>query len=188
MHPLSPCRRPLASAAVIFFVFLFLAPSHAFACEEPAGALAVEARVLEVAPASARAETAIARVEVVVQTAVAAERIALELERPDGSPWPFHTPPPRWQRPGRGSDPSGDPEDAGGELSLPARSVARAILQVPLHGRAVHELVLKVTAETAQGALETEAFVMAPFGASLPAPSDDGAVAEFRAVPSKETP
>lgn len=165
-------RTLLPRSTVLFFFLFFLAAigsAHAWstpveACREPAGPLDLEARLLEVVPRPSSPEmTAVARVELVLRAAVPARDIVLDLEKPAGGPGPLHTVP-----------------------SLARGEAARTILEIPVRGKALHEIVIRAMAAGATGPIATEVLVRVPLGVPVPEPVDDGTVAEFPAVGSEE--
>ncbi len=147
---------------------------------EPLPPLNLQLRVLDIAGQPGGAATA--RIQVTALATVDVASIALEIRTADGRPWPLPVAgvtSPVWS-----ASPGGKAER--GELWIPRNGWASTILEVPLPGRAVHEIVLGARAETSVGPVTTEGLAVAEWGAHRPAPVDDGTVAEFPAVPSKE--
>jgi hypothetical protein len=71
-------------------------------------------------------------------------------------------------------------------VSLRPRETARTVVEVPLTGLAVHEIIVTGRAGGPGGTLATEGMIKVPFGVPLPLPEDDGTVSEYRAVPAQE--
>ncbi len=147
---------------------------------EPLPPLHLQLRVLDIVEHPGGGATA--RIEVTALATVDVAALDLDLRTADGRPWPLPVAAlgsPDWQvSPGGKAGP--------GRLSIPTRGWASMILDVPLPGRAVHEIILGAIAETSIGRIVTEGATVAEWGAHRPAPVDDGEVAEFLAVPSKE--
>jgi hypothetical protein len=166
--------------ALLFIPALVRAtPVHA---TEAMGDLELELRLLDVTPsASGRAGAAgVARIEVVVQAAVATERLRLRVLRPDGTPWAagsrlYDIGQIAWSRPD-----GGEPLEPDGGPSLAPREALRTILTIPVMGKMVHEIVVEAVGTGASGTLRTENVVRVPFGVPMPVPDDDGEVAGFR--------
>lgn len=150
---------------------------------EPKGDLNLELRVVEIVPAqgaSGSAPTAIARIEAVVDAFAATHDLELTIERPDGAPWTTKGRPVPLRQPSWTS-PAGEPVSPGAlGVAVPARGTLRALIEVPLEGAAVHEIIVRARGVAARGPVQTESMVKAALGVVPDLPVDDGATASFK--------
>ena len=147
---------------------------------EPKGDLNVELRLVELVPAQAAgsAPRAIARIEAVVDAFAATHDLDLTVERPDGAPWTIQGRPvtlrPSW------TSPAGEPVSPGAlGVAVPPRGTLRALIEVPLEGAKVHEIIVRARGVAAAGPVQTESMVKAALGVVPDLPVDDGATASF---------
>ena len=168
--------------ALLALVFILAAPPAS--ASEPMGPIEIQLRLLDVTPGHGP-DSAVARIEVKLQARIFASEPLLDVKRADGSPWTtkggrLSTRNLHWRK-------SVEPQE-GSESHISHGFVDEILttIEVPLEGRAVHEVVVTASAASPGGILTTENVVLVPFGASLPLPADDGTVSEFPAVPSRE--
>src|SRR5262245_9011559 len=180
-----------AYSLVSLFGFLVLAPCAAattpeLPTHEPTGELDIGLRLVDVVQDVHNRDSAVARIEVTLESFVTASDLQLGVGQtgPSSSRNPKELPKGsvRWQR-GRPIEPQ---EAASGSVSLRPGEAARTVVEVPLTGLAVHEIIVSGSARGLQGLLTTEGMIRVPFGVRLPLPEDDGVVSQFRAVPAQE--
>ncbi len=99
----------------------------------------------------------VARIEATLEAAAPAREARLRVLRPDGTAWlaggrPFDPGPTAWTR----ADGGEALVAADGSVALGARETVRAVLEIPLEGAAVHEIVVEVAGRGARGSLRTE--------------------------------
>ena len=185
-----------ASGATTSLVVALLAFLHSPPCAaattpappmpEPVGALDIRLRLLDVVQDVHNPDSAVARIEVTLESFVSASDLKLGVGQtsPSSATKPKELSPGsvRWER-GRPIEPQ---EAASGSVSLRRGEAARTVVEVPLTGLAVHEIIVSGSARGPQGLLTTEGMIRVPFGVRLPLPEDDGVVSQFRAVPAQE--
>ena len=149
---------------------------------EAKGDLNLSLRLVEIIPGKSVAGSppnGIARIEVIVDAFEATQQLELTVERADGSPWTVKGRPVT-PRPSPYTTPGGEPWEPGADgITVPSRGTLRTMIEVPLEGAAVHEIILRATGLAAGSLVTTEAMVLAALGAPLNLPVDDGTVANF---------
>lgn len=149
---------------------------------EALGDLDLYARVLQIVPArgAAAATSGVAKVELLLQAAYDTSGIDLRVTSPDGRTWrvksgPFSLGRIPWTRPD-----GGEPYESGdGSTTIASRGTLRAVIDVPLEGAAIHEMVFQVSGVGPSGPIRTTAVVRAPLGVPNRLPVDDGEIASF---------
>ena len=178
------------ASLIALFAFLGLAlwapATRAAPTREPTGALDIRLRLLEVVQDVRDQNSAVARIEVTLESFVAASDLKLGVGQAGSSssgklkelaPGSL-----TWVR-GRPIEPQ---EASSGSVSLRRGESARTVVEVPLTGRAVHEIIVGGSAGGPKGLLTTEGMIRVPLGVRLPLPEDDGVVSMYRAVPAQE--
>jgi len=181
-----------ALGLVPIFVFLILIPCVIAAVPapsrpEPTGALNIDLRLLGVIPDVGNRDSAVARIQVTLESFVSTAGVELEVGTWDGPSAPkdrkgFAPGSLRWER----ARPIEPQEASSGSVSLRRGESARTVVEVPLTGLAVHEVIVSGRAGGPGGTLTTEGMIKVPFGVPLPLPEDDGTVSQYRAVPAQE--
>jgi hypothetical protein len=179
--PGPPVRRATPLVAVSFLVGAAWGSPWA---TEPAGALDLEVRLVEVARgADAGPDTPAghARLAVVVRSLAPIEGLSLEILHPDGTPWAMDPPMAgrtlAWEK--RPTEPP--VELPNGSVSLGPKDRAVTRLDVPLEGTAIHEIIVRASGLLGGQPIATEAMVEAPLGVDYPGRLENDAI-EFDAV------
>ena len=149
---------------------------------EALGDLDLQARILQIVPGkgSAAAAFGVAKVELLLQAAYDTSGIDLRVASPDGRTWkiksgPFSPGRIPWTRPD-----GGEPYEAGdGSTAIDRHGSLRAVIDVPMEGAAIHEMVFEVSGIGPTGPIHTTAVVRAALGVPDRLPVDDGTVATF---------
>lgn len=183
-------RRPMPRLRPWFSTLMLLAatwwPATTPATEVLAD-LDVDLQLLGVTPDAKDASTATARILVTIGTFLETDDIRVRFLRSDGVPG---TAAAQEVDPGFLNWSTGESRrsavDFGSVSRLGARDSVRAVLDLPLPGPGVFELVAKVAGTSVSGPVRTEAMVHVPFGVDLPRPEIKDGVAEFRAMASEE--
>lgn len=150
---------------------------------EPLGDLELRLTLVELTTTTAADGSdagGLARIEVTLEAALPARGIRLRVLRPDGTGWivdgkPYDPGQPVWTRVG-GDEP---PDTVDGGPSVGPREAIRTVIEVPVSGAAVHEVVVEILGQGARGPLRTENVVRVALGVPETDVEDDGEYASF---------
>lgn len=182
-------RKPERERVIFSLALLGMVSAMAIPCaspalgSEPLGDLELRLTLVDLATTTdsdGGVAGGVARVEAILQAAAPAREVRLRVLRPDGAAWtadgrPFDPGPAAWTR----MDGADALVAADGSVTIGAREAVRTVLEVPLEGAAVHEIVVEVAGRGARGLLRTESALRVVLGVPESHEEDDDGYVSF---------